>query len=79
MMSKSQISSHNTALTRAINIVSDDRNVVKYKLTLQRIEQLWLHKLDWWWSHHTRMIGNVQVAQPPVIEKRIVTERKLVD
>jgi hypothetical protein len=39
--------------------------------------QLWPHKLDWWWSHRKRVI--LHIAQPPVIEMRILTERKLVE
>ena len=58
-------------LTRAITVMSGDRNCIKYKRTLQRSEQLWLYKLDWWWSHRTLEILNIRV--PPAIEMRIVS------
>ena len=64
-------------LTRAVNVMSDDRSFVKYKRTQQRRMQLWPHKWDWWWSHHTRDVRNVAVQ--PVIEMRIVIEGKLVE
>jgi hypothetical protein len=63
-------------LKRAINVMSDDRNCVKYKRTIQHSEQLWPHKLDWWWSHHTWGIRNIAV--PPAIEMQVVTERMLI-
>jgi len=64
-------------LTRAINVMSDDRHFVKHKRTQQRRMQLWPHKLDWWWSHRTLEI--LYTAEPPVIEMRVVTEGKLVE
>jgi hypothetical protein len=64
-------------LTRAINVMSDDRNCVKYKRTLQHSEQLWLSKLDWWWSHRT--LENCNIELPPAIELRVMSERKLIE
>jgi len=57
-------------LARAINIMSDDFNLVKYKRTLQRRMQQWPHKLDRWWSHHTET--NPYKTVLPIIEIRIV-------
>ena len=63
-------------MARAINVISDDRNCVKYKRTIQHSEQLWLYKLNWWWNHRTWETRNIGV--PPVIEMQIVTERMLI-